>query len=204
MSISPLQHILSDFQVLLCSNSPRRKQLLKEMGIDFTIVKNDFIEEINTQLTPKDLVINLSQAKSLAYYKLVDKEILITVDTIVWHNNKNIGKPVDREEAKFILNTLSGDWHEVYSGVTLRNQHIMHSFFDVTMVKFKSLSEEEIDYYIDTYQPYDKAGSYGAQEWLGYIGIEKIEGSFFNVMGLPTHKLYEELICFVRKIKNDY
>lgn len=203
MYISPLQNILSDFRVLLCSNSPRRKQLLKEIGIDFTIVKNDFIEEINTQLAPKDLVINLSKGKSLAYNKLVDKEILITVDTIVWHDNKYIGKPEDREEAKFILNTLSGDWHDVYSGVTLRNQHIIQSFFDVTRVKFKSFSEEEIDYYIDTYQPYDKAGSYGAQEWLGYIGIEKIEGSFFNVMGLPTHKLYEELICFVRKIKND-
>lgn len=204
MPISPLQNILSDFRVLLCSNSPRRKQLLKEMGIAFTIVKNDFIEEINTQLAPKDLVINLSQGKSLAYNKLVDKEILITVDTIVWHDNKYIGKPKGREEAKFILNTLSGDWHDVYSGVTLRNQRIIQSFFDVTRVKFKSFNEEEIDYYIDTYQPYDKAGSYGAQEWLGYIGIEKIEGSFFNVMGLPTHKLYEELICFVRKIKNDY
>ena len=99
MSISPLQNILSDFRVLLCSNSPRRKQLLKEMGIDFTIVKNDFIEEINTQLAPKDLVINLSQGKSLAYNKLVEKEILITVDTIVWHDNKYIGKPEDREEA---------------------------------------------------------------------------------------------------------
>ncbi len=201
MSNSPLQNILSEFQVLLCSNSPRRKQLLTGMGVDFILVNNDFDEKVNTNLPPQDLVINLSEGKSLAYNKLAKKEILITVDTIVWHNEKYIGKPKDREEAKFILNTLSGDWHEVYSGVTLRNLNIIHSFFDVTRVKFKLFSTQEIDYYIDTYLPFDKAGSYGAQEWLGYIGIEKIEGSFFNVMGLPTNKLYKELFSFVNKIK---
>ncbi len=201
MSISPLQNILSDFKILLCSNSPRRKLLLTEMGVDFTIVKNNFIEEINLNLAPDDFVINLSLSKSLAYNSITEKDILITVDTIVWYDGKIIGKPKDSIEAKLILQILSGHWHEVYTGITLRNQHLTHSFFDVTKVKFKSFNDDEIDYYIDTYQPYDKAGSYGAQEWLGYIGIEKIEGSFFNVMGLPTHKLYEELINFVKKIK---
>lgn len=202
MSISPLQNILSDFQVLLCSNSPRRKLLLNGMEIDFLIVKNDFDEKINTILSPQDLVINLSLGKSLAYNSITEKDILITVDTIVWYDGKIIGKPKDSIEAKLILQILSGHWHEVYTGITLRNQHLTHSFFDVTKVKFKSFNDDEIDYYIDAYRPFDKAGSYGAQEWLGYIGIEKIEGSFFNVMGLPTHKLYEELINFARKINN--
>lgn len=200
MSISPLQNILSDFKILLCSNSPRRKLLLTEMGVDFTIVQNNFIEETNLNLAPDDLVINLSLGKSLAYNSITEKDILITVDTIVWYDDKIIGKPKDSIEAKLILQILSGHWHEVYTGITLRNQHLTHSFFDVTKVKFKSFDDDEIDYYIDAYRPFDKAGSYGAQEWLGYIGIEKIEGSFFNVMGLPTNKLYEELISFVRKI----
>lgn len=201
MSISPLQNILSDFQILLCSSSPRRKLLLTEMGIDFTIVQNNFIEETNLNLAPDDLVINLSLGKSLAYNSITEKDILITVDTIVWYDDKIIGKPKDSIEAKLILQILSGHWHEVYTGITLRNQHLTHSFFDVTKVKFKSFDDDEIDYYIDAYLPFDKAGSYGAQEWLGYIGIEKIEGSFFNVMGLPTNKFYEELISFVSKIK---
>ncbi|MBK6934753.1 MAG: Maf family nucleotide pyrophosphatase [Bacteroidales bacterium] len=199
--MSPIQKILDGYRILLCSKSPRREQLLSKMGIDFIKVENNYKEDIDTNLSPDELVINLSKQKSISYTLLKNKDILLTVDTIVWFDNQLIGKPKNRVEAIKILKTLSGQWHKVFTGITIRNNLLMTSFYDVTEVKFKPLRDEEIEYYVDNYEPYDKAGGYGAQEWLGYIGIERIEGSFFNVMGLPTARLYDELINFLKKIK---
>jgi len=188
---------LSSYQLILGSQSPRRQQLLKGLDISFEIVTSNGDENFSADLKKQEIPLFLSQkkAKDIAP-KLDGNYLLITCDTIVWINDKVLNKPADVTDAKRMLQLLSGKTHDVYTGVTLTSGHKSISFFDQTRVHFKELSIDEIDYYISTYKPFDKAGSYGVQEWLGYIAIDRIEGCFFNVMGLPLNKLYDELKKF--------
>jgi len=188
---------LSLYTIILASKSPRRQQLLKELGVDF-IIKTKEIEEVYpSHLKKKAVALFLSELKANAFKKdIKENEIVITSDTIVCLDNEIIGKPTDRVNAIEMLEKLSGKRHEVITAVTLFSIQKKVSFSVCTEVFFKPLSMEEITYYIDNYKPYDKAGSYGIQEWIGYIGIEKIIGSYFNVMGFPVKEVYDALIKF--------
>lgn len=184
-------------KIILASASPRRQQLLKELGIDFAVEVKPVDETAPKELKAQQIPLYLSQLKAAEFKNTIDDNtIVITADTIVWINEKEIGKPKDYADAVNMLKTLSGNMHKVFTGVTLTSKNKSHSFFVTTKVFFKPLTEKEITYYLDNYKPFDKAGSYGIQEWLGYIGIEKIEGSYFNVMGLPLKELFEELEKF--------
>lgn len=188
---------LNSYQLILGSQSPRRQQLLKGLDISFEIVTSDGDENFSSDLKKHEIPLFLSQKKANDIVsKLSGNYLLITCDTVVWINDSVLNKPIDANDAKRMLQILSGKTHEVFTGVTLTSKLKTISFFDQTHVHFKHLNEEEIDYYISTYKPFDKAGSYGVQEWLGYIAIDKIEGCFFNVMGLPLNKLYDELKKF--------
>jgi septum formation protein len=194
-----INEILKDYQVILASQSPRRQYLLKELGIDFEIISNSAIEEkYPPELTKEKIPVYLAEMKAKAIMPSVpNKTLLITADTIVWLNNKVINKPSGYEDALKMLEELSGEVHEVITGVCLTTHKRKHSFHTSTLVYFANLSKEEIRYYVEQYRPYDKAGAYGIQEWIGYIGIERIEGSYFNVMGLPVQELYREIIKFL-------
>lgn len=191
---------LSKYRVVLASASPRRKQLLKEMGVDFEVLPKHVEEIIPEGLTPKEVAEYLSQLKAKAFYEkeIEGNTLIITADTIVALGDEILGKPVDKDDAFRILKSLSGKPHEVITGVTIRSVSKQLTFSVSTKVLFKDLSSEEIEHYIENYKPYDKAGAYGIQEWIGHVAIEKIEGSYFNVMGLPTHLLYEELLLFIK------
>ena len=190
-------------KIILASASPRRQQLLKELGIDFTVEVKPVDETAPKELKAQQIPLYLSQLKAAEFKNTIDDNtVVITADTIVWINEKEIGKPKDYADAVNMLKTLSGNMHEVFTGVTLTSRNKSHSFFVTTKVFFKPLTENEITYYLDNFKPFDKAGSYGIQEWLGYIGIEKIEGSYFNVMGLPLKELYEELGKFTSPIND--
>lgn len=194
-----LQNKLKQYNLILASGSPRRKHLLEEMGLDFHIVVQQ-VEEISpADMDPSSTAEYLSELKAAAFGsdEMAENELIITADTIVTLDKDILGKPVDRTDAVQMLNKLSGKTHQVITGVTLKTRNRQHTFAVTTDVTFKKLSNEEIDYYIDTYKPFDKAGAYGIQEWIGHAAIEKIDGSYFNVMGLPTHRLYEELISFI-------
>ena len=190
---------LIPYKIYLASQSPRRKMLLEGTDIKFEVFVRDNIDEtVPLGLGKIEIPLYLAQYKSDAYIDLMkEKTIFITADTIVWHNNRELGKPGDKTDAVNILNELSGNEHEVITGVCIRSVNQLVKFHACSKVKFKKLSEDEIYYYINMYKPFDKAGSYGIQEWIGYIGIEKIEGSFYNVMGLPVQALYSELGKFV-------
>ena len=185
-------------KILLASASPRRKQLLEDAGFSIKVVKGKEIDEtIPEKITGKDAAIFLADLKADAYAeKITENTILITADTIVCLEDKILGKPTDYRDAFKILKSLSGKEHKVITGVSIRSVDKQISFADETCVKFKHLSDDEIDYYITHYKPYDKAGAYGIQEWIGYIGITGIKGSYFNVMGLPVQKVYETLKKF--------
>ena len=184
-------------KIILASKSPRRQELLKGLGIDFEVKTKEVEEVYPNHLKKQEVALYLSELKSAAFEKEIKaNELVITSDTIVCINDQILGKPSGIEEAKAMLHQLSGKKHEVITAVTLLSKEKKHSFFVSTSVYFKELTSEEIDYYVTNYQPFDKAGSYGIQEWIGYIGIEKIEGSYFNVVGLPVHQLYEELLKF--------
>lgn len=189
---------IKKYQIILGSKSPRRQQLLNELGITFSIQTYETNEDFSDELKKEEIPIYLSQKKAAVYTKELEdeKNLIITSDTIVWINNAALNKPADKKEAIEMLQTLSDNCHQVYTGVTLSNKKKSISFFEETNVYFKKLSLEEINYYIDNFQPYDKAGSYGVQEWMGYVGMKRIEGCFFNVMGLPLSKLYTELEKF--------
>ncbi len=188
---------LKDYQIILGSKSPRRQQLLKGLDINFEVLTVDCYEDFPANLVKHEIPVFLSQKKANAIKKLLaNNYLLITCDTIVWVNDTVLNKPENIEDAKRMLRILSNNTHEVFTGVTLTTSHNSHTFYDRTLVSFKKLSEEEIDYYITKYKPFDKAGSYGVQEWIGYIAIDKIEGCFFNVMGLPLNRLYDELKKF--------
>ena len=185
-------------KVILASKSPRRHFLLGKLGIDFEIVENHDVEEdFPPDMKPEEIPVYLSKKKAAAFSGRLNPEtILITADTIVWCQGKVLNKPRDREDASRILRRLSGNIHTVVTGVCVRSLNKEVTFHATTDVYFASLTEEEIDHYLKEYKPYDKAGAYGIQEWIGYIGIEKIDGSYFNVMGLPIQKLYHELKKF--------
>jgi septum formation protein len=178
--------------LLLASQSPRRRALLKEMGFPVKIVGAPNIEEIFPEhLTGGEIPEYIAEQKANAYSDLLkDDEILVTADTIVWLDGEVIGKPADRNDAIGMLQKLSGNMHYVYTGICLTYHGKKHLFCDETRVFFRQLTLEEIVYYVDNYKPFDKAGAYGVQEWIGFVGVERIEGSYFNVMGLPIHRLY--------------
>ena len=194
-----LNEKLKAYEIILASGSPRRVELLKGMGVDFTIRKLDIDESYSAELQGADIAVYVSQKKSAAFpeNELSENTIVITADTIVWQHGRALEKPMDRAHDIEMLQSLSGAEHEVFTGVTLRSKSKTHSFFSRSKVWFRALSLDEIEYYVDTCKPFDKAGSYGVQEWIGYVAIERIEGSWFNVMGLPTRMLYQELEAFI-------
>jgi len=185
------------YHIILASKSPRRQDLLKGLGFEFEIRTKEVEEHYPSHLKREDVALFLSELKADAFKnELSNNEILITSDTIVCIDDEILGKPEGEKGAIKMLQQLSGKKHEVITAVTLCSAQKKKSFFVTTAVYFKVLTNREIEYYVANFQPYDKAGSYGIQEWIGYIGIEKIEGSYFNVMGLPTHQLYEQLLNF--------
>jgi septum formation protein len=189
---------MNNYHIILASNSPRRRELLSGLGIEYEVrTLPDIDESYPDDLQGGDIPLYISKEKADAYKPLLQPdELIITADTIVWLNGEVLGKPRDREESIAMLHKLSGHIHEVFTGVTLTTKEKQRSFYAETKVTFAQLSDEEIVHYVDNYQPYDKAGSYGVQEWIGYIGVERIEGSYFNVMGLPVQRLYKELQKF--------
>ena len=187
---------LKKFNIVLASNSPRRKELMSGLGVDY-VVKTlpDVDESYPDTLQGEEIPAYISREKAEAYQSMIEPdELLITADTIVWMNGEVLGKPKDREDAIRMLRKLSGASHQVITGVCLTTKGWQNSFTVTTDVTFAVLSEEEIVYYVDKYSPMDKAGAYGVQEWIGFIGGESISGSYYNVMGLPVQKLYRELI----------
>ncbi len=185
-------------KIILGSNSPRRKELLAGMGIEFTVdTGNNFIEAIDGKLDPEEVPLAMSEGKSHGFHRaLREDELLITADTVVIVDGEVLGKPHDKKEAMQMLSLLSGRTHKVVTAVTLRDFRSESSFSDSTLVTFAELDTEETSFYVDFYKPYDKAGAYGVQEWIGFIAISGIEGSFYNVMGFPTHRVYAELKKF--------
>ncbi|MBK5195922.1 MAG: septum formation protein Maf [Proteiniphilum sp.] len=189
---------LSHYQIILASNSPRRKELLSGIDLQYEIRTLPDIDESYPETLPQEEVaVFLARKKASAYLPdLKENELLITADTIVLLDGMILGKPVDKDEAKEMLLTLSGETHRVITGVCFTTEHKQICFSDTAYVTFGTLSEEEIDYYVSKFSPMDKAGAYGVQEWIGYVAVEKIEGSYFNVMGLPIFKVYQELKRF--------
>ena len=187
-------------KVILASNSPRRRQLLAGLDVDFTVDTGTDFEEVFPEDMPHcEVPAHMSEGKSRSFHRpLEDDEILITSDTMVLLDSYIMGKPHSREEALDMLRRLSGRTHEVITAVTVRDCNTQETVTDTTLVTFREMTEEEIEYYVDTCKPYDKAGAYGIQEWLGYAACTGIEGSFYNVMGFPVHKVYDELIKFAR------
>ena len=190
--------LVEGYKVILASNSPRRKELLAGLGIDFSVrIIKDIDESYPASLRGEDIPVFISGKKAEAYRRtMAEDELIITADTIVYDNDKVLGKPSSREEAINMLTELSGHAHEVITGVTICSRDKMKQLASVSKVFFDNLTEEEIEYYVDKYRPYDKAGSYGIQEWIGFVGVTRIEGSYFNVMGLPIQRLYKELKRF--------
>ena len=190
---------LKDKQIILASGSPRRRELLSEMDIPFTVDTGNTFDESWSSDTPHEKVPELmSEGKSFGFHReLADNEILVTSDTMVLCGTEILGKPKDRDDAIRMLKLLSGRGHQVITAVTLRDREKKKTFSVTSNVFFKELSNSEITYYLDTYKPYDKAGAYGIQEWIGYIGISRLEGSFYNVMGFPASRFYEELKAFL-------
>ena len=193
---------LEKYKIILCSNSPRRRELLSGLGVNFEVRVIDGIDEsYNNNNSCEEIAEEISVKKADAYLKTIgDNEMIITADTIVYNNGEVLGKPHTREEAIDMLSAISGKTHKVVTGVCIASKNKKKIFSVSTNVKFASLEIEEILFYIDNYSPYDKAGAYGIQEWIGYIGIEKIVGSYFNVMGLPVKRLYDELKTFIETL----
>lgn len=194
-----LHQRLKSYHLILASQSPRRQQLLSEAGLEYELSPRFECEEIfPNDLPASEVAEYLSRLKSEAYPQvLADGDILLTADTVVVAEERILGKPTDKDDAFAMLRMLSGREHEVITGVTLRSTKLTKSFSAHSKVRFRQLSDVEIAYYIETYSPMDKAGSYGIQEWIGYVGIEGIEGSFFNVMGLPIQRVWCELEKFI-------
>lgn len=189
-----LNEKLKKHRIILASGSPRRQEFFKNLGLDFEIQLKPVKEEYPPRLTHFEISNYLAQLKALPFKKqLLPNDILITSDTIVWNDDTALGKPRDADEAFSILKSLSNQTHEVITSVCFTTTNFEKTLYDITKVTFKELSDEEILFYIKTYKPFDKAGAYGIQEWIGQIGVTKIEGSYFNVMGLPVHLVYKTL-----------
>ena len=195
-----LHDTLKNHRLILASQSPRRRQLLSDCGLEYELAERYEVEEVFPATMEADEVpVYLSRLKSEGYpAELAENDILLTADTVVIIDNKIIGKPTDEDDARAMLRTLSGRAHRVTTGVTLRSKSRVESFAVQSDVYFRTLTDEEIDYYVARYRPMDKAGSYGIQEWIGYVGIERIDGSFYNVMGLPVQRVYAALGEFVK------
>lgn len=186
------------YKIVLASGSPRRKELLSGLGYEFEVrLLKDIDETYPEGLSGEEIAKHISRGKAEAYKEtLANDELVITADTIVYLEGNVLGKPKDAAEARQMLRSLSGRKHQVITGVTLLTKEKIHTFASVSDVTFANLTDEEIAYYVDKYKPTDKAGAYGIQEWIGFIGVERIEGSYFNVMGLPVQRLYTELKQF--------
>ncbi len=190
-----LKEKLAKFNIILASGSPRRQQFFKDLDLNFEIRIKSVDEVYPNHLVGTEITDYLADLKTVPFKnELNNNDLLVTSDTIVWLENKALGKPKDYDEAFKMITSLSGKSHQVITSVSLKSKGFQKVFNDTATVHFRELTKEEIDYYIKTYQPYDKAGAYGIQEWIGKVGIYKIEGSYFNVMGLPVHKLYKELM----------
>ena len=189
-----LREQLKNYNIILASGSPRRQNFFKELDIDFTIDVREVEEVFSPTLKRAEITDFLAELKASVFSNLNENDIVITSDTIVWHNDTAIGKPKDAADAKQMLLGLSGDKHQVYTSVTFTSKNFQKTVHDKTDVYFGEITPEQVDYYIKTCKPFDKAGSYGIQDWLGYVGIEKIDGCFFNVMGLPTRLVYKTLM----------
>jgi septum formation protein len=188
---------LQKYEIILASQSPRRQQLLADLGLEFKVQSMNVAEDFPDHLGMNEVPVYLAELKATAFLpQLKDNQLVITADTIVWLDGHVLNKPSDYQDAYRMLSDLSGKKHQVITGVCLLSAEKKVSFFVSTDVWFKELEDKEIRYYLDHYRPYDKAGAYGIQEWIGYIGIHHIEGSFFNVMGLPIQTLYEHLKLF--------
>ena len=191
---------INKFRIILASRSPRRKELLKELGLNFEVAAMDWDEEYPSHLKAEEIALYLARAKARQFRNRIrDNEIVITADTIVWSNNKVLDKPADKDDALKILKEISGKTHRVITGVCLLSKTMFTSFFSSTNVTFSELARDEIEFYIDSFRPYDKAGAYGIQEWIGLAACSHIEGSYFNVMGLPVEQVYNELKKFILK-----
>ncbi|MCI6671656.1 MAG: Maf-like protein [Prevotella sp.] len=186
---------IKDYNIILASNSPRRKELLTALNIDFSIkVLPDIAENYPASTPTEEIALYISKEKANAYKATMkEKDLIITADTVVIVENEVLGKPKNKEVAQQMLRKISGRTHQVITGVCLLTKTFQHTFKVSTDVTFKELSEAEINYYIDNYQPYDKAGAYGIQEWIGCIGVTSLSGSYFNVMGLPVQRIWEEI-----------
>jgi len=189
-----LANKLKDYKIILASSSPRRQEIFKELNIPFTVKVKHVNEHYPSNLKGMAITNYLAKLKAKPFKNELDtNKIIITADTIVWLNNNSLEKPKDKEDAVKMLKLLSGKMHEVITSVCIKTLDLEKTFSSITKVYFKELSDNEINYYVEKYHPLDKAGAYGIQEWIGFIGVTKLEGSYFNVMGLPIDKLYEEL-----------
>ena len=196
-----LKNRLKSKNLILASGSPRRQELLKSLGVPFEIRIKEIDEVYPKHLKKSEISDYLAQLKSNAFVEeLNPKDLLITSDTIVWYHNMALGKPKSKDDAFQMLQKLSGKTHEVITSVCLKSLQKEDIFNYITKVTFKELSTEEIQFYIDNYNPMDKAGAYGIQDWIGQIGVTKIEGSYFNVMGFPIHKIYSQLLKFSKEL----
>lgn len=186
---------LNKYNIVLASKSPRRQELLKGIGVVFSILTKEVDESFPTRLPLIDVApfLSLKKAKAFEDVELPENYMVITADTVVIVENEILGKPKDRDDAVRMMNLLSGKVHKVVTGVTVHTKEKTKTFSVTSKVTFETLDNQEVDYYIDNFKPYDKAGAYGVQEWIGYIGVSNVEGSYYNVMGLPTQKLYKVL-----------
>lgn len=193
-----LQEKLKDYKIILASASPRRQQFFKELHLDFEVRLKPVDEIYPQELQGSNISDYLAKLKAAAFEGYLNpNEIVITSDTVVWHKNASLAKAADANEAYQMLRTLSGDWHEVITSVSFTTSTSQKTVNHTTTVKFKALSDDEIWFYINRYKPFDKAGAYGIQEWIGLIGIEELKGSYTNVVGLPTHLVYKTLMSMV-------
>jgi septum formation protein len=189
-----LREKLKDYNIILASGSPRRQEFFKDLNIDFTIELKEVAEVYPKELKGCEITDFLADLKSKTFTNLSENDLLITSDTIVWLDGKALGKPKNAADAFSMLSALSGKKHEVITSISIKSKYFQKIISDTTIVSFNNITDEEINYYIKNYKPFDKAGAYGIQEWIGLIGINNIEGSYFNVVGLPVHKLYKELM----------
>lgn len=189
-----LRKKLQHKNIILASGSPRRQQFFKELDIDFSIQLKEVEEIYPTELKAEAITNFLAELKANAFTNLKADDIVITSDTIVWHEEKALGKPVDYDDAFNMIQSLSGKTHEVITSVCFKTSNSIETFYEITKVSFKNLSDEALHYYLENYKPFDKAGAYGIQEWIGLVGIDKIKGSYANVVGMPIDKVYDKLL----------
>ena len=195
--------MVTPYHIILASNSPRRKELLSGLDLDYEVKVLPDIEETYPETLPtEEIPLFIAEEKAAAYQQMMaDNDLIVTADTVVVLGDEVLGKPADLDDARRMLRELSGRTHQVITGVCLMTKDKKRSFAVTTDVTFKALTDEEIDYYVETYQPLDKAGAYGIQEWIGFIGVTGINGSYFNVMGLPVQRIYSELQIIVNQLE---